>query len=145
MSNDIADVQEAWRIESESDYKYNLIIKDLMNTFVTDSLQYKITCTSNNGGYSMNEFESMPKSEIAKDTILAYSVSISSGVKQVYKLELRYIDSDEQNSDMGKKFSGKLFITEGTEAPSLYDKILSDNPLGQECQKTPLGIIRKVK
>ena len=29
---------------------------------------------------------------------------------------------------MGKKFSGKLFITEGTEAPSLYDKILSDNP-----------------
>ena len=114
--------------KSESDYKYNLIIKDLMNTFVTDSLQYKITCTSNNGGYSMNEFESMPKSEIVKDTILAYSVSISSGVKQVYKLELRYIDSDEQNSDMGKKFSGKLFITEGTEAPSLYDKLLSDNP-----------------
>ena len=114
--------------KSESDYKYNLIIKDLMNTFVTDNLQYKITCTSNNGGYSMNEFESMPKSEIVKDTILAYSVSISNGVKQVYKLELRYIDSDEQNSDMGKKFSGKLFITEGTEAPSLYDKILSDNP-----------------
>ena len=114
--------------KSESDYKYNIIFKDLVNTFVTDNLQYKITCTSNNGGYSMNEFESIPKSEIAKDTILAYSASISSGVKQVYKLELRYLDSDEQNSDMGKKFSGKLFITEGTEAPSLYDKILSDNP-----------------
>ena len=114
--------------KSESDYKYNIIFKDLVNTFVTDNLQYKITCTSNNGGYSMNEFESIPKSEIAKDTILAYSASISSGVKQVYKLELRYLDSDEQNSDMGKKFSGKLFITEGTEAPSLYDKLLSDNP-----------------
>ncbi len=114
--------------KSESDYKYNIIFKDLVNTFVTDNLQYKITCTSNNGGYSMNEFESIPKSEIAKATILAYSASISSGVKQVYKLELRYLDSDEQNSDMGKKFSGKLFITEGTEAPSLYDKILSDNP-----------------
>ena len=56
-------------------------------------------------------------------------MSISSGVKQVYKLELRYLDSAEQNSDMGKKFSGKLFITEGTEEPvTLFSQILKDNP-----------------
>ena len=114
--------------KSESDYKYNIIFKDLVNTFATDNLQYKVTNTSSNGGYSMSDFENIPKSETKKEEILAYSVSISSGVKQVYKLELRYLDSDEQNSDMGKKFSGKLFITEGTEAPSLYDKLLSDNP-----------------
>ena len=121
--------------KSESDYKYNIIIKDLVNTFVTDNLQYKITSTSSNGGYSMSDFESIPKSETKKEEILAYSVSISSGVKQVYKLELRYLDSDEQNSDMGKKFSGKLFITEGTidvyagyEKGTLGYQIMGDNP-----------------
>ena len=115
--------------KSESEYKYNIIIKDLVNTFVTNNLQYKITNTSSNGGYSMSEFENITKSETKKKKTLAYNVSISSGVKQVYKLKLRYLDSDEQNSDMGKKFSGKLFITEGTEEPvTLFSQILKDNP-----------------
>ena len=115
--------------KSESEYKYNIIIKDLVNTFVTNNLQYKITNTSSNGGYSMSEFENITKSETKKKKTLAYNVSISSGVKQVYKLELRYLDSDEQNGDMGKKFSGKLFITEGTEEPvTLFSQILKDNP-----------------
>ena len=115
--------------KSESEYKYNIIIKDLVNTFVTNNLQYKITNTSSNGGYSMSEFENITKSETKKKKPLAYNVSISSGVKQVYKLKLRYLDSDEQNSDMGKKFSGKLFITEGTEEPvTLFSQILKDNP-----------------
>ena len=115
--------------KSESEYKYNIIIKDLVNTFVTNNLQYKITNTSSNGGYSMSEFENITKSETKKKKTLAYNVSISSGVKQVYKLELRYLDSAEQNSDMGKKFSGKLFITEGTEEPvTLFSQILKDNP-----------------
>ena len=122
--------------KSESEYKYNIIIKDIVNNFVTNNLQYKITNTSDNDGYSMSEFETLYKSENKKDGILAYSVSISSGVKQVYKLELRYLDSDEQNSDMGKRFSGKLFITEGTIDPALYAgyekgtlgyKIMEDN------------------
>ena len=113
--------------KSESEYKYNIIIKDLVNTFVTNNLQYKITNTSSNGGYSMGDFENITKSETKIEEILAYNVSISSGVKQVYKLELRYLDSDEQNSDMGKKFSGKLFITEGTEEPvTLLSQMLAD-------------------
>lgn len=52
--------------KSESEYKYNIIIKDLVNTFVTNNLQYKITNTSSNGGYSMSEFENITKSETKK-------------------------------------------------------------------------------
>ena len=73
--------------KSESEYKYNIIIKDLVNTFVTNNLQYKITNTSSNGGYSMSEFENITKSETKKKKTLAYNVSISSGVKQVYRME----------------------------------------------------------
>ena len=61
--------------ESNETYKYNIVIKDLMNTFVTEGyLQYKITST--NGGYNMIEFKDVPKSSAPKDKILAYSVSI---------------------------------------------------------------------
>ena len=40
--------------ESNRTYKYDIIIKDLVNTFVTEGyLQYKITSTNN--GYNMTE------------------------------------------------------------------------------------------
>ena len=69
--------------ESNETYKYNIVIQDLINTFVTEGyLQYKITST--NGGYNMTEFKDIPKSSIATDTILAYSASIDVGVTQRY-------------------------------------------------------------
>ncbi len=114
---------------SKSEYKYNIVIKDLLNTFVTNGyLQYKITST--NGGYNMTEFKDVPKSETATDTILAYSVSIPVGVTQSYTVEFKYSNdvSVDQSEDMGKKLSGKLFITEGTEQPTLLSQILKDNP-----------------
>ena len=70
---------------SKSEYKYNIVIKDLLNTFVTNGyLQYKITST--NGGYNMTEFKDIPKSSAPKDTILAYSVVIPNGVTQSYTI-----------------------------------------------------------
>ena len=114
---------------SKSEYKYNIVIKDLLNTFVTNGyLQYKITST--NDGYNMTEFKDIPKSSIATDTILAYSVSIPVGVTQSYTIEFKYEndESKDQSDDMGKKLSGKLFITEGTEPPTLLSQILKDNP-----------------
>ena len=100
---------------SKEEYKYNISIKDLINTFVTEGyLQYKITST--NDGYNMTEFKDIPKSSAPKDTILAYSVSIPVGVTQSYTIEFKYINDEsvDQSDDMGKKLSGKLFITEGT-------------------------------
>ncbi len=114
---------------SKSEYKYNIVIKDLLNTFVTNGyLQYKITST--NGGYNMTEFKDVPKSSAPKDTILAYSVSIPVGVTQSYTIEFKYANDEsvDQSDDMGKKLSGTLFITEGTEDPNktLYKQLLAD-------------------
>ena len=112
---------------SKSEYKYNIVIKDLMNTFVTEGyLQYKITSTNN--GYNMTEFKDIPKSSTPKDTILAYSVSIPVGVTQSYTIEFKYANDEsvDQSDDMGKKLSGTLFITEGTEQPTLLTQLLAD-------------------
>ena len=125
-------VTKTFTIENKSNetYKYNIVIQDLVNTFVTEGyLQYKITST--NGGYNMTEFKDVPKSETAKDTILAYSVSIPVGVTQSYTVEFIYKNDEsvDQSEDMGKTLSGKLFITEGTEGPvTLLSQILKDNP-----------------
>ena len=122
-------VIKTFTIENKSNetYKYNIVIQDLVNTFVTNGyLQYKITST--NGGYNMTEFKDVPKSETAKDTILAYSVSIPVGVTQSYTVEFKYSNDEsvDQSDDMGKTLSGKLFITEGTEAPTLLSQLLAD-------------------
>ena len=112
---------------SKEEYKYNISIKDLLNTFVTEGyLQYKITST--NGGYNMTEFKDIPKSSIATDTILAYSVSIPVGVTQSYTIEFKYANDEsvDQSDDMGKKLSGTLFITEGTEETTLLTQLLAD-------------------
>ena len=111
-------VTKTFTIENKSNetYKYNIVIQDLVNTFVTEGyLQYKITST--NGGYNMTEFKDVPKSSVATDTILAYSVSIPVGVTQSYTVEFKYANDEsvDQSDDMGKTLSGKLFITEGTE------------------------------
>ncbi len=103
--------------ESNSAYKYNIVIKDLVNTFVTKGfLLYKITSTD--GGYNMSDFADVPKSTAATDTILAYSVEIAKGVTHTYSVEFKYASSEEdQSDDMGKILSGTLFIEEGTEDP----------------------------
>ena len=123
-------VTKTFTIENKSNetYKYNIVIQDLVNTFVTKGyLQYKITSTK--GGYNMTEFKDVPKSETATDTILAYSVSIPVGVTQSYTVEFKYANDEsvDQSEDMGKTLSGKLFITEGT-LLTLLSQILKDNP-----------------
>ena len=112
----------------KTERKYNIVIKDLMNTFVTKGyLQYKVTSTNN--AYNMTEFKDIPKSSAPKDTILAYSASIPVGVTQSYTIEFKYANDEsvDQSDDMGKKLSGTLFITEGTEEPTLLSQILNDN------------------
>ena len=122
--------------KSNEIYKYNIVIQDLVNTFVTEGyLQYKITST--NGGYNMTEFKDIPKLSTPKDKILAYGVSIPVGVTQSYTVEFKYTNDEsvDQSDDMGKKLSGTLFITEGTEdiyagyeEGTLGYQIMGDNP-----------------
>ena len=138
-------VTKTFTIENKSNetYKYNIVIQNLINTFVTNGyLQYKITSTNN--GYNMTEFKDVPKSETATDTILAYSASIDVGVTQSYTVEFIYKNNEsvDQSEDMGKTLNGKLFITEGTIDPTVYYagyekgtlgyQIMSDNPTRSE-------------
>ena len=116
--------------ESNGTYKYNIIIKDLVNTFTTSGfLVYKITSTG--GGYNMTDFEDVPKSKISKDTILAYNISIDKGATHTYTVEFKYLESTDvdQSADMGKTLTGKIFITKGTERPTLANQLLNDNPV----------------
>ena len=126
---------KTFTIENKSNetYKYNIVIQDLINTFVTKGyLQYKITST--NGGYNMTEFEDVPKSSVATDTILAYSASIDVGVTQSYTVEFIYKNDEsvDQSDDMGKTLSGTLYIEKGTEKPfsgeTLVEAIKYYNP-----------------
>ena len=121
--------------ESNGIYKYNIIIKDLVNTFTTNGfLVYKIT--SADGGYNMSEFKDVPKSDAAKDEILAYSIEIAKGKTHSYSVEFKYLNSEteSQDEDMGKKLSGILYIEKGTVDPhspyiegTLGWKIMDDN------------------
>ena len=115
--------------ESNGTYKYNIIIKDLVNTFTTSGfLVYKITSTD--GGYNMTDFADVPKSSSAIDTILTKNISIEKGKTHTYKIIINYNNSEDvdQSADMNKMLSGKIFITEATN-PTLASKLLEDNPV----------------
>ena len=115
--------------ESNGTYKYNIIIKDLVNNFTTSGfLVYKIT--SSDGGYNMTDFVDVPKSSTATDTILAYNISIDKDATHTYIVEFKYLESTDvdQSEDMGKLLSGKIFITKGTERPTIASQLLLDNP-----------------
>mgnify|MGYP004559184913 CR=1 FL=1 len=118
--------------DTKTEYKYNIVIKDLLNTFVTEGyLQYKITSTNN--GYNMTEFKDIPKSSAPKDTILAYSVVIPVGETQTYTIEFRYLNDEDvdQGDDMGKVLKGTLFITEGTEEPKSLVTLIQANAVNE--------------
>lgn len=99
--------------ETSGTYNYNIVIKDLLNTFVTDGfLVYKITSTD--GGYNMADFANVPKSATATDTTIATNISLAKDATHTYTVEFKYLESStvDQSADMAKKLSGKIFIAE---------------------------------
>ena len=117
--------------ESNGTYKYNIIIKDLVNTFVTEGfLQYRIVSTD--GGYNMRIFENVPKSLTSKDKVLAYNISIDKDATHTYIVEFIYQSTGvDQSEDMGKTLTGKIFIEEAEQfkGGSLSDAIMFNNPI----------------
>ena len=116
--------------ESNGTYKYDIIIKDLVNTFKTYKyLQYKITSTD--GGYNMTDYSYLPKSSTKEDVALAYEVSIDKGKTHTYKIEIKYVNDEyvDQSIDMGQSLSGTIYIREFTKPTmKLTDKLMADNP-----------------
>ena len=117
--------------ESNGTYKYDIIIKDLVNTFKTYKyLQYKITSTD--GGYNMTDYSYLPKSSTKEDVALAYEVSIDKGKTHTYTIEIKYVNDEsvDQSIDMGQSLSGTIYIREFTKPTmKLTDKLMADNPL----------------
>jgi hypothetical protein len=115
--------------ESNGTYKYDIIIKDLINTFKTHKyLEYKITSTD--GGYNMTDYSYLPKSSTKEDIALAYEVSIDKGKTHTYTIEIRYVNDEsvDQSIDMGQSLSGTIYIREFTKPTmKLTDKLMADN------------------
>ena len=111
-------------------YKYDIIIKDLINTFKTYKyLEYKITSTD--GGYNMTDYSYLPKSSTKEDVALAYEVSIDKGKTHTYTIEIKYENYEvvDQSIDMGQSLSGTIYIREFTKPiMKLTDKLMADNP-----------------
>ena len=132
-SEDNFDVVKTFTIENKtkSEYKYNLVIEDLVNTTVTNgSLVYKITCDDSNG-YNMTDFQDLPKALTATNTTLAYNIPIASKALQTYTIEIKYINKVDvnQSADMGAILSGQLFIEKFEyRNKNLTAVMLEDNP-----------------
>ena len=116
--------------ESNGTYKYDIIIKDLVNTFKTYKyLEYKITSTD--GGYNMTDYSYLPKSSTKEDVALAYEISIDKGKTHTYTIEIKYVNDEyvDQSIDMNKNLSGTIYIREFTKPTmKLTDKLMADNP-----------------
>ena len=115
--------------EANGTYKYDIIIKDLVNTFKTYKyLMYKITSTD--GGYNMTDYSYLPKSSSAEDVALAYEISIDKGKTHTYTIEIKYVNDEsvDQSIDMGQRLSGTIYIREFTKPTmKLTDKLMADN------------------
>ena len=116
--------------ESNGTYKYDIIIKDLVNTFKTYKyLEYKITSTD--GGYNMTDYSYLPKASTKEDVALAYEISIDKGKTHTYTIEIKYVNDEsvDQSIDMGQSLSGTIYIREFTKPiMKLTDKLMADNP-----------------
>ena len=116
--------------ESNGTYKYDIIIKDLVNSFKTYKyLEYKITSTD--GGYNMTDYSYLPKSSTKEDVALAYEISIDKGKTHTYTIEIKYVNDEsvDQSIDMGQSLSGTIYIREFIKPTmKLTDKLMADNP-----------------
>ena len=113
--------------EGSNSYTYNIVIKDLVNTFVTTgNLQYKITSTD--GGYNMTDFKDIPNSSVATNKKIATNITIAGNGTHTYTILFTYKNSeDNQAEDMGKTLSGQIIIDEYI-IPTLAEQLLEDNP-----------------
>ena len=100
--------------KSKNSFTYDIVLKNYKNTTKTNGyLVYKITSTN---GYNMTEYKDMPKDgDNTYDLVIARGITIEPGSsnKQSYSLEIKYLDSEEDQSiDMGETVTGSLYIVE---------------------------------
>ncbi len=114
--------------ENDTPYTYNIILKDLINTFKTEGyLQYKISSTN---GYNMPDYMDIPKSEERSNQVIGENITIEGNTTQEYTIEIIYKTTEEdQSADMGATLTGTLYIEEYRPTNTLYSQILKDHPI----------------
>ena len=115
------DIEPGWSIsksfsienKSKTEYKYNLVLNNLLNNFSSDDLVYRITSSS---GYNMPLYSVFPKSSTEKNEVIAYNIPIAGKSKHEYYIDIKFIDNQDRNQieDMGASLNCNLFIEEGT-------------------------------
>ena len=119
------DIRPGWSaaktftIESLTDdvFEYSIVIKDLVNTFVTEGfLQYQIV--GEDGGISQ-DWKNVNKTSIPLKVGITPGIQLPVGAKHKYTINFRYQNSAtvDQSIDMGKVFSGKIVV----EAVDIWD------------------------
>ncbi len=98
----------------KSDYIYQINIEELINTLVTDSLEYRIT-SEDETAYKMEDYKLIQKCPDKCTQVIGKSISIKSGETHRYQIEFRYPNKEfeDQTDDQEKEFKGKLSITRG--------------------------------
>ncbi len=106
--------------QSNTSYTYNINLENLINTLVTDSLEYKITSDT---GYTMENYKLIDKCDEECTQTLGEKITIGAKEKHTYQIEFRYEDLKyiDQTDDQGKMFKGKLSITASEKIPTLAD------------------------
>ena len=120
------EVTKIFSIENKtnSDYNFNLLIKDLNSSINIKNLKYKIS--SDDSENNMNDFKNISNDDNTKDIVLIYNIKVSSKTTKTYKVIIKYIDSSIQNNIIGKLFIDKETNT-STTTSTLIQAMLRDN------------------
>ena len=117
--------------KSKNEYKYNIVIEDLVNTFKTTGyLQYKITSTD--GGYNMTSFEDVPKTFGKINTTLAFNIDISKRTIHNYTITIQYPNDENIDQSLDgvnqAELNGNIYIQKSYSGGTLTEAIKHFNP-----------------
>ncbi|MCI8497799.1 MAG: hypothetical protein HFG33_00155 [Bacilli bacterium] len=98
------------------DVTTNMLFSDMINTYMKESLSYKLEYRTNEDGEWVaveTANTNIPQSKISKDKNLAENLTIPAGTTYYYKLTITFNDLDiNQNSDINATFASKFKIGE---------------------------------
>ncbi len=91
--------------KTNSDYNFNLLLKDLNSSVNINYLKYKIT--SDDSENNMTDFKDISNSDNNKDIVLIHNAKVPSKTTRTYKLSIKYTNNSIQNNIIGKLFIDK--------------------------------------
>ena len=129
-TNSGLEVTKIFSIENKtnSDYNFNLLLKDLNSSINIKNLKYKIS--SDDSENNINDFKDISNIDNTKNIVLIHNAKVPSKTSKTYKVIIKYADNSIQNNTIGKLFIDKENSagsnTDSTSS-SLIQAMLRDN------------------